>query len=102
MGGIRTVPDQLFPWEGFDGLGGVNMVAPRPRLELIFRRYERTSTLLTSDRSVDDPGMLLGDTAGVTALLGRLVHHAHVLKCGPRSCRTRVQERLANTGCHEV
>jgi len=26
-----------------------------------------------------------------TALLDRLLHHAHVLKCGPRSWRTKVQ-----------
>ena len=47
------------------------------------RRYERASTLLTSNRPVDDWGKLLGDTAAVTALLDRLLHHAHVLKCGP-------------------
>jgi hypothetical protein len=35
-----------------------------------------------------------GDTAAVTALLDRLLHHAHVLKCGPRSWRTRVQTDL--------
>ena len=40
---------------------------------------------------VDDWGKLLGDTAAVTALLDRLLHHAHVLKCGPRSWRTKVQ-----------
>jgi len=39
--------------------------------------------LLTSNRPVDDWGKLLGDTAAVTALLDRLLHHAHVLKCGP-------------------
>ena len=49
------------------------------------------STMLTSNRPVDDWGKLLGDTAAVTALLDRLLHHAHVLKCGPRSWRTRVQ-----------
>ena len=31
------------------------------------------------------------DVAAVTALLDRLLHHAHVLKCGPRSWRTKVQ-----------
>src|SRR3981189_3082926 len=51
-------------------------------LELIMRRYERASTLLTSNRPVDDWGKLLGDTAAVTALLDRLLHHAHVL-CHP-------------------
>jgi DNA replication protein DnaC len=63
-------------------------------LELVMRRYERTSTLLTSNRPVDDWGKLLGDTAAVTALLDRLLHHAHVLKCGPRSWRTKVPTDL--------
>src|SRR5687767_1426386 len=59
-------------------------------LELIMRRYERASTMLTSNRPVDDWGKLLGDTAAVTALLDRLLHHAHVLKRDPRSWRTKV------------
>lgn len=63
-------------------------------LELIMRRYERASTLLASNRPVDDWGKLLGDTAAVTALLDRLLHHAHVLKCGPRSWRTKVHTDL--------
>ena len=63
-------------------------------LELIMRRYERASTMLTSNRPVDEWGKLLGDTAAVTALLDRLLHHAHVLKCGPRSWRTRVRTTL--------
>jgi DNA replication protein DnaC len=53
------------------------------------RRYERTSTIITSNRSVDDWGKLLGDSAAVTAMLDRLLHHGHVLKCGPRSGRTK-------------
>jgi len=67
-------------------------------LELVMRRYERASTILTSNRPVDDWGKLLGDTAAVTALLDRLLHHAHVLKCGPRSWRTKIQPDLR----HEV
>ena len=63
-------------------------------LELIMRRYERASTMLTSNRPVDDWGKLLGDTAAVTALLDRLLHHAHVLKCGPQSWRTKVHTDL--------
>jgi hypothetical protein len=34
---------------------------------------------------VDDWGKLLGDSAAVTAMLDHLLHHGHVLKCGPRS-----------------
>ena len=58
-------------------------------LEIVMRRYERASTLLTSNRPIEDWGKLLGDTAAVTAMLDRLLHHGHVLKCGPRSWRTR-------------
>ena len=39
-------------------------------------------------------GDVLGDDAAVTALLDRLLHHAHVLKFGPRSWRTKVQPDL--------
>ena len=59
-------------------------------LELIMRRYERASTILTSDRPVDDWGKLLSDTVAVTALLNRLLHHAYVLTCGPHTRRTRL------------
>ena len=37
-------------------------------LEIIMRRYERTSTLITSNRPVEDWGKLLGDTAAVSAM----------------------------------
>ena len=57
--------------------------------ELIMRRYERASTLLTSNRPVDDWGKLLGDVAAVSAMLDRLLHHGHLLKCGPKSWRTK-------------
>ena len=52
------------------------------------RRYERTSTIITSNRPVEDWGKLLGDNAAVSAMLDRLLHHAVILKCGPRSYRT--------------
>jgi DNA replication protein DnaC len=72
------------------GMRKLPHTAAEDLLELIMRRYERASTLLTSNRPVDDWGKLLGDTAAVTALLDRLLHHAHVLRCGPRSWRTKV------------
>ena len=59
-------------------------------LEIVMRRYERASTLLTSNRPVEDWGKLLGDVAAVTAMLDRILHHGHVLKWGPRSWRTKV------------
>jgi DNA replication protein DnaC len=41
------------------------------------------------NRPVEDWGKLLGDVAAVTAMLDRILHHGHVLKCGPRSWRTK-------------
>jgi DNA replication protein DnaC len=76
------------------GMRKLAHTAAEDLLELIMRRYERASTLLTSNRPVDDWGKLLGDTAAVTALLDRLLHHAHVLKCGPRSWRTKLHGDL--------
>jgi len=76
------------------GMRKLPHTAAEDLLELIMRRYERASTILTSNRPVDDWGKLLGDAAAVTALLDRLLHHAHVLKCGPRSWRTKVQTDL--------
>ena len=76
------------------GMRRLPHTAAEDLLELVMRRYERASTLLTSNRPVDDWGKLLGDTAAVTALLDRLLHHAHVLKCGPRSWRTKVHTDL--------
>jgi DNA replication protein DnaC len=67
-------------------------------LEIVMRRHERASTLLTSNRPVEDWGKLLGDSAAVTAMLDRLLHHGHILKCRPRNWRTKTdlpeQEKL--------
>jgi DNA replication protein DnaC len=38
---------------------------------------------------VEHWGKLLGDVAAASAMLDRLLHHCHVLKCGPRSWRTK-------------
>jgi DNA replication protein DnaC len=76
------------------GMRKLPATAAEDLLEIIMRRYERVSTLLTSNRPVDDWGKLLGDTAAVTAMLDRLLHHAHLLKCGPRSWRTKLRGDL--------
>ena len=71
------------------GMRKLPATAAEDLLEIVMRRYEHASTLLTSNRPVDDWGKLLGDSAAVTAMLDRLLHHGHVLKCGPRSWRTK-------------
>jgi len=76
------------------GMRKLPATAAEDLLEIVMRRYERVSTLLTSNRPVDDWGKLFGDTAAVTAMLDRLLHHSHLLKCGPRSWRTKLRGDL--------
>jgi DNA replication protein DnaC len=83
---ITTVP--LLIIDDF-GMRKLPQTAAEDVLEIIMRRYERASTLLTSNRPVEDWGKLLGDAAAVGAMLDRLLHHGHLLKCAPRSWRTK-------------
>jgi DNA replication protein DnaC len=86
MQSLTTVPLMII--DDF-GMRKLPLTAAEDLLEIVMRRYERASTLLTSNRPVEDWGKLLGDTAAVSAILDRLLHHGHVLKCGPRSWRTK-------------
>jgi DNA replication protein DnaC len=72
------------------GMRKLPQSAAEDLLELIMGRYERASTIITSNRPVDDWGKLLGDTAAVTAMLDRLLHHGHVIKFGQKSWRTKM------------
>jgi DNA replication protein DnaC len=83
---VATIP--LLILDDF-GMRKLPHTAAEDLLEIVMRRYERFSTLLTSNRPVEDWGKLLGDVAAVSAMLDRLLHHGHVLKCGPRSWRTK-------------
>ena len=47
--------------------------------QLVSRRYERGSVLVTSNRSVGEWGTVFGDPVVATAILDRLLHHSHVL-----------------------
>jgi len=86
MEALTTVP--LLIVDDF-GMRKLPLTAAEDLLEIVMRRYERASTLLTSNRPVEDWGKLLGDVAAVSAMLDRLLHHGHLLKCGPRSWRTK-------------
>ena len=85
-GSLATVPLLIIDDLGMRKLGPT---AAEELLEIVRRRYERASTLVTSNRPVVDWGKPLGDSAAVTAMLDRLLHHGHILKCGPRSWRTK-------------
>ena len=87
---------ELVPLMIIDDLGMRKLPASAAEdlLELIMRRHNRASTIMTSNRPVDDWGKLLGDTPAVTAMLDRLLDDGHVIKCGPKSWRTRKHKSL--------
>ena len=64
--------------------------------DLLMSRYERSSVVITSNRSVDDWGKLLGDVAVAAPLLDRIIHQGHLLKFEGKSWRMKeAAERLA-------
>ena len=75
----------------------------RQEAELFFRlvseRYEHGSIILTSNKYFSDWGELLSDTVIATALLDRLLHHAHVINI--RGQTYRLKDRL-KTGVQTV
>jgi len=55
--------------------------------EVVMRRYEMRSTMMTSNRPLEDWGKLLGDAPGATAILDRFLHHAELVQMTGRSYR---------------
>lgn len=66
-------------------------------MEIILDRYsKRKSTLITSNRPIDDWGMLLKDNAASSAILDRLLHRGHLLEFEGKSYRLKeASKRLA-------
>jgi len=61
--------------------------------QLVSRRYERGSMLVTSNRSVAEWGGVFGDAVVATAILDRLLHHSHVITIRGDSYRLRTKRR---------
>lgn len=56
-------------------------------LEIIMRRYENRSTMMTSNRPIEEWGKLLSDVPAAGAILDRLLHHAEIIPITGRSYR---------------
>jgi DNA replication protein DnaC len=57
--------------------------------EIIMRRYETRSTIMTSNRPLEDWGKLVGDVPSATAILDRFLHHAEIVSITGKSYRLR-------------
>lgn len=66
--------------------------------EIIMRRYETRSTMMTSNRPLEDWGKLIGDVPSATAILDRFLHHATITTIAGKSYRLRNQAGSADPG----
>lgn len=63
--------------------------------EIIMRRYELRSTMMTSNRPLEDWGKLIGDVPSATAILDRFLHHAALINISGKSYRLRNSDSLS-------
>ena len=63
--------------------------------QLMSRRYEHASTILTSNKGFEDWGEIFGDDVMAAALIDRLVHHCHIVNIRGNSYRLRQHAELA-------
>ena len=59
--------------------------------EIILRRHELRSTMMTSNRPLEDWGKLIGDVPAATAILDRFLQHAEIIQITGRSYRLKVR-----------
>jgi DNA replication protein DnaC len=69
--------------------------------QLMSRRYERASTVLTSNKSFEEWGEIFGDEVMASALIDRLVHHCHIVNIRGNSYRMKHHAALAAALRHE-
>ena len=65
--------------------------------QLINRRYERVSTVLTSNKGFEEWGQIFGDEVMAAALIDRLLHHCHIVNIRGNSYRMRHHTELSKT-----
>lgn len=57
--------------------------------QLINKRYEKNSTIITTNKPFSKWGELFGDNMIANAILDRLLHHSHVISITGKSYRTK-------------
>ena len=58
-------------------------------LEIIHRRYQRASTIIATNRPIEDWGKIFGDNATASAILDRFLENVHFLKINGKSYRLK-------------
>jgi DNA replication protein DnaC len=69
--------------------------------EIIMRRYELRSTIMTSNRPLEEWGKLIGDVPTATAILDRILHRAEIVQITGRSYRLKDRARMNEETYHD-
>jgi DNA replication protein DnaC len=78
------------------GLKHLPPMAGEHLFEVIMRRYENRSTIMTSNRPIEEWGKLIGDVPSATAILDRFLHHAEIINVKGKSYRLAQRTRTAS------
>jgi DNA replication protein DnaC len=71
------------------GMKNLNSQASEIILEVIHRRYQRNSTVIATNRPIEDWGKIFGDNATASAILDRFLENVNLLKITGKSYRLK-------------
>lgn len=80
------------------GLKKLNQTSVDDFYEVIAKRYEQRSTIITSNKTFDEWGRILFDPVLATAILDRFVHHCNFIVINGESYRMREREGILSSG----
>ncbi|WP_279635969.1 ATP-binding protein [Corallococcus terminator] len=84
------------------GLRGLTQNEPADLYEVVRQRYERKSTVITSNRAIEEWPPLFGDPLMASAAMDRLLHHSHVLVIEGDSFRNPPPTRRRKSSSQEA
>jgi len=71
------------------GMKNLNYNATEILLEIVHRRYQSRSTIIATNRPIEDWGKILGDNAAASAILDRFLESVHIIKITGKSYRLK-------------
>ena len=71
------------------GMKNLNQTANEMLLEIIHRRYQQASTIIATNRPIEDWGKIFGDNATASAILDRFLENLHFIKITGKSYRLK-------------
>lgn len=80
------------------GLKKLNQTSVDDFYEVIAKRYEQRSTIITSNKTFEEWGRILFDPVLATAILDRFVHHCNFIVINGESYRMREREGIFSSG----